>query len=116
MKKPIHLLLVSCFVIFIPTFAAARGIDERINDFFSPLADAWETLVLTSIPITRDISVPIVLLLLIFGAAYFTVYFRFVNIRRFPLALRVVQGKYDFIEKNDDDRSEEHTSELQSRG
>src|SRR5690625_6131232 len=97
MKKPIHLLLVSCFVIFIPTFAAARGIDERINDFFSPLADAWEALVLTSIPITRDISVPIVVLLLMFGAAYFAGYLRLVNKLPFPLALRVLHGEDAFI-------------------
>src|SRR5690625_4846570 len=103
MKKPIHLLLVSCFVIFIPTFADALRIDQLISDFCVPMADAWEACVLTAILITRDISVPIVLLFLFFGAAYFTVYFRFVNTRRFPLALRVVQGKYDFIEKNDAD-------------
>ena len=36
--------------------------------------------------------------LLVFGAAYFTLYFSFVNIRRFGLALRVVSGKYDAIE------------------
>lgn len=100
MKKPIYLFLVSCLLHLFPAPIYAQGIDKRINDFFAPLADAWETLVLTSIPITSSISVPIVLLLLIFGAAYFTIYFRFVNIRRFPLAIGVVQGKYDFAEKD----------------
>src|SRR5699024_3824506 len=100
MKKPIYLFLVSCLLHLFPAPIYAQGIDKRINDFFAPLADAWETLVLTSIPITSSISVPIVLLLLIFGAVYFTIYFRFVNIRRFPLAIGVVQGKYDFTEKD----------------
>lgn len=106
MKKSISLLLVAGLFSLFPDILHAQGIDERINNYFAPLADAWETLVLTSLPITSDISVPIVLILLIFGAAYFTVYFRFVNIRRFPLAIRVVQGKYDFTEKNTDEEDD----------
>lgn len=112
MKKSISLLLVAGLFSLFPDILHAQGIDERINNYFAPLADAWETLVLTSLPITSGISVPIVLILLIFGAAYFTVYFRFVNIRRFPLAIRVVQGKYDFTEKNrDKTKDEENTSD-----
>src|SRR5690606_29621643 len=82
-----------------PGMAMAQGIDKRINDMFAPFADAWEALILTSIPITENIDVPIILILLIGGATFFTIYFNFVNIRRFPLAIRVVQGKYDFVEK-----------------
>ena len=83
-----------------PLAASAQGLDERINDMFAPVADAWEALVLTSIPITETIQIPIILILLIGGATFFTFYFNFVNIRRFPLAIRVVQGKYDFVEKD----------------
>lgn len=90
-------ILVFCALIC-PVLTRAQGLDARINDLFTPIADAWEALVLTSIPITSDINVPIVLILLIGGATYFTFYFNFVNIRRFPLAIRVVQGKYDFLE------------------
>ncbi|WP_236974957.1 alanine/glycine:cation symporter family protein [Membranihabitans maritimus] len=91
-----------------PVLSFTQGLDDRINEIFSPVADAWETLVLTSIPITASIQVPIVLLLLIGGAVFFTLYFRFVNIRRFPLAIGVVQGKYDFVEKG---AEEAHPSE-----
>lgn len=90
-------------IILAPLGAGAKGIDQRINDMFAPVADAWEAIVLTSVPITSDISVPVVLILLIFGATFFTFYFNFVNIRRFPLAIRVVQGKYDFVEEGADD-------------
>ncbi|HLT94494.1 MAG TPA: alanine/glycine:cation symporter family protein [Membranihabitans sp.] len=79
--------------------ATAQGIDERINDLFEPVANAWEGLVLTSIPITSEINIPIILILLIGGAAFFTIYFNFINISKFPLAIKVVQGKYDFVEK-----------------
>lgn len=100
-------LIIFC-ALFSPLVAGAQGLDSRINDLFAPIADAWEALVLTSVPITSDISVPIVLILLIGGATFFTFYFNFVNIRRFPLAIRVVQGKYDFVEE---DAEEVHPGE-----
>lgn len=98
MKYVIYLL-----AILTPFSASAQGIDERINELFAPIADAWESLVLTSIPITSEISVPIILILLIGGATFFTIYFRFANIRRFPFAIQVVRGKYDFVEEGAQD-------------
>jgi AGCS family alanine or glycine:cation symporter len=38
--------------------------------------------------------------LLVIGAVFFTVYFSFVNIRKFGLAIRVVRGKYDYLDKD----------------
>jgi AGCS family alanine or glycine:cation symporter len=81
-----------------PIFAFCQGLDERINDAFDPYATAWENLVFTSIPIGGSMSVPIVLIVLVVGATFFTIYFGFVNIRKFPLAIRVVRGKYDELE------------------
>ncbi|MCB0630850.1 MAG: alanine/glycine:cation symporter family protein [Saprospiraceae bacterium] len=75
----------------------SQGLDDRINDSFMPVAQWWENFVFTEIPI-GGLGVPIVLILLLFGALFFTVYFGFVNIRRFPLAIRVVRGKYDAVE------------------
>ena len=40
------------------------------------------------------ITLPIVLVILILGALYFTLYFRFVNFRKFRLAIDIVRGKY----------------------
>jgi len=71
-------------------------LDDKIDELFSPVADRWEGLVLTYFPGTE---VPIVLLLLIFGAAWFTLYFLFPNFRYFPLALRTVAGEYDALER-----------------
>jgi AGCS family alanine or glycine:cation symporter len=75
-----------------------KGLDERINEQFAPIADWWESVVFFSVPISKTTSVPVVVLLLVFGAAFFTIYFSFINIRKFPLAIRVVRGKYDHIE------------------
>ena len=74
--------------------AEAAGLDKRINDAFQPVADWWDAFIFTPI-----FGVPFVLILLVFGATFFTLAFGFVNIRRFPLALQVVRGKYDDIEE-----------------
>jgi alanine or glycine:cation symporter, AGCS family len=83
-------------VLLLPVLVSAQegGLDQRIDQAFKPIADWWGWLVFY--PIFE--GVPIVLVLLIFGAAFFTVVFGFVNIRLFPLALQVVRGKYDDIE------------------
>ena len=50
------------------------------------------------IQFTDEISIPIVLLLLVFGALFFTIRFSFVNIAHFPTAINTVRGKYDNLE------------------
>ncbi len=72
----------------------AKGLDQQINDAFQPVADWWESLILAPI-----FGVPFVVIVLVSGAAFFTLYFGFVNVRKFPLALNVVRGKYDDIEE-----------------
>ncbi len=83
--------------LLLPLTSFAKGLDETIDDWFSPIATAWESLVFTPIPIA-GLSVPFVVILLVVGAGFFTFYFKFVNIRKFPLAISVVRGKYDSIE------------------
>lgn len=64
-----------------------------------PIADWWDDLVFTEVG-SGYYSVPFVLIILIGGAAFFSVYFRFVNIREFWTAIKVVRGKYDHLESN----------------
>lgn len=81
---------------------AAMGIDERVNEAFMPIAIWWEGFVLSPVPsFVPGIpeNTPIVLILLVVSALFFTLYFGFVNLRLFPFAIRVVSGKYDEIEK-----------------
>ena len=82
----------------IPGATIAQGLDEKINEAFMPVANWWDALVFTSINMFGQ-SVPLVLVLLLSGALFFTIYFRFVNIRMFPLAIQVVRGKFDDLEK-----------------
>lgn len=90
-------LTVLC-MLMMPLSIFAKGIDERIDEWFTPIAEAWEGFIFTTIPI-GGLDVPFVVILLVGGAGFFTVYFGFVNVRKFPLAINVVRGKYDDIEE-----------------
>lgn len=98
----LRVLLVS-LVLLIPylLFANEVGFDEKINDAFMPFAIWFENLIFTELYIF-GYSIPIILIVLIGGALFFTVYFSFINIRRFPTAIQVVRGKYDHLENVDD--------------
>lgn len=72
-------------------------VDEKINDVVRPATNFIESIIFVAFDFTiggEPISVPIVLVLLVGGAIFFTVYFRFVNIRKFGLAINIVRGKY----------------------
>lgn len=45
-----------------------------------------------------NIQMPYVIIILLLGALYFTFYFRFVNIRRFPVSIGIVRGAFKDIE------------------
>ncbi|UBM57659.1 alanine:cation symporter family protein [Marinilongibacter aquaticus] len=77
--------------------APEKGLDETINEWFTPISDAWQNIVLF-----RIFDIPFILILLVGGALLFTVVFSFINLRRFPLAINIVRGKYDEIEQGGD--------------
>jgi len=78
----------------------SKGLDQRINEWFQPITDWWSNVVFYPVTFTEDIQIPIVVLLLVLGALFFTLYFVFVNVRHFPTAVRTVRGKYDFLDKH----------------
>ena len=86
------------FTLLFPTLSRSRGIDDKINDWFKPIADAWVNIVLYPINFSEEISIPIVLILLVLGAVFFTLRFSFVNITHFSTAIKTVRGEYDNIE------------------
>ena len=79
------------------------GIDERINEAFQPISNFWEGLILHEFFGT---GIPTIIFLLVGGAAFFTLYFGFINIRGFGLSLRTVMGKYDGLDKKRKDSGE----------
>jgi AGCS family alanine or glycine:cation symporter len=76
----------------------ALGIDEQIDRAFRPVADWWGGLVTTPVPIGGN-DVPVVVIILVIGASFFTVFFGFINLRLIPFAIKVVSGKFDDVEK-----------------
>ena len=101
MKK----ILFSLFAILAPilTFAQEKGLDEKVNDAFMPIATWWEGFVLTRVPI-GEYNIPFVVILLVLGASFFTIYFKFPNITKFGTAISTVRGKYVDIEKHGVDK------------
>jgi len=108
------------------TIAKEKTLSEKINEAFTPIVDDiskvlfWDPFAATGIydPIVHDdngkpvtdkqgnikrIRVPLVVVWLIFGAAFFTFFMGFVNVRRFWLAIKITRG--DFANKK-------HTGEV----
>lgn len=79
-------------------FAQKKGLDEQINDLFKPIADAWGGFVFYSVKLSDTVSMPLVIILLLLAGLIFTIVFRFVNIRRIPVSMDIVKGKYDNLD------------------
>ena len=105
LRRPLKVLNFA-FLFFLPLLLTAqddRGLDERINDAFAPFATWWENLVFYPFPFTNNLiegGIPAVVILLVIGALFFTLVFKFPNFTKFLTAIRVVRGKYDEIEGN----------------
>jgi AGCS family alanine or glycine:cation symporter len=88
--------------------AASIGIDEQIDKAFKPIATWFGSLVFYPAPLFGA-EIPIVVIVLVLGASFFTLYFGLINIRLFPLAIGIVSGKYDAVDEDDDAESKEET-------
>jgi len=86
-------------------FAAEEGLDQKIDKVFRPIADAVGQVVFYSINI-GDKSVPIVLIILIAGALFFTFFFKFANFTLIKTAVKIVKGDYDKIDHHSSDPAE----------
>lgn len=69
------------------------SIDEKINSFMAPVSDSISGIMFYSISLAGT-KVPLIVLWLIAGGIVFTLYLRFINIRGFRQAIRVVRGDY----------------------
>ncbi|MEZ4908464.1 MAG: alanine:cation symporter family protein [Saprospiraceae bacterium] len=96
LKGFLSLLLATISPIFL---FGQSGIDEKINSLFEPISKFVSDIVFFSFNLTENVEVPIVLVILVFAAVYFTIYFNFTNIRDFLLSIKIVRGKYDDLEK-----------------
>lgn len=93
LKSIMKKLLSTFLLIIIYQFAYGQGLDEKIDRAFAPFSQLCQDIVFVKIA-----GIPLVLILLVFGALFFTLAFGFVNIRHFGTSLNVVRGKYDEVE------------------
>ena len=108
MKKRLLLFILTiiCPLLSFAQDNSERGWDEIINDAVTPATAfifniVFYPWVYTDMANTGG-SMPYVIILLLGAATFFTLYFGFINLRRFPLAINVVRGKYDDIEGSDE--------------
>jgi alanine or glycine:cation symporter, AGCS family len=91
------LTMLSHIAVFAQTQANTElGFDEKINQLFTPVANFFGGIILYNIPGTQ---VPFIVVLLVCSALFFTIYFGFVNIKHFVTSLKIVSGKYDAIDE-----------------
>ena len=106
-----RILSTLLFLFSAPMFAQEQGLDERINEAFTPIANWWGAVVLHNFPGTE---IPTIIFLLVGGALFFTVYFGFINIKRFPTAINTVRGKYDEVDDHGGEGEEGEVSHFQA--
>jgi AGCS family alanine or glycine:cation symporter len=99
MLKKVLLLMLA----FVPFLSQAqevveKGMDQKIDEAFGSATGWFVDLIFYAIPFSDTIQVPWVLIVLVLGALYFTLYFRFINIRGFKTSVNIVRGKYDDLE------------------
>ena len=76
------------------TTGAPLGIDQTIDQAFQPVAHAASKVVFYSVSVGGS-ELPLIVVWLIAGAAFFTFYLGFINIRGLKHSLRIVRGKED---------------------
>ncbi len=97
-----RLVAVATGLFCVPALASAQAIsspDDKINALFAPVAEAISFVVFYPIPVGNGDTMPAMVLWLIVAASFFTLYFRFINVRGFVQGLRLVRG--DYSNKND---------------
>ena len=67
--------------------------DQLIDAAIQPIADVVSAFIFVSVPLLGA-DVPLIVVWLVAGGVFFTVYLRFVNVRGFAHALRIVSGRY----------------------
>ncbi|MDG1189921.1 MAG: alanine/glycine:cation symporter family protein, partial [Flavobacteriales bacterium] len=77
----------------------SQNLGDKINSFFEPIVEVigkvifWDPI--SALGIDLDVSIPIVVVWLVFGALFFTLKMNFINFRGFKHAIDLVRGSYD---------------------
>ncbi len=96
-SRTARLTALAVFFFSTPALAAdapARTADDRINALFAPVAKAISEAVFYPIPLGNGDAIPAMVLWLIVAALFFTLFFRFINLRGAVQGLRLIRGDY----------------------
>ncbi|MCS6824010.1 MAG: alanine:cation symporter family protein [Cytophagaceae bacterium] len=69
-----------------------KDISQQMDEWLSPVADCVSSFIFYSVDL-NGVSLPIILIWLMAGSIFFTIYFRFINVRYFFRALYVLLGR-----------------------
>ena len=99
MRKLLFLIILffQNILLFAQESAQEMGIDDHIEEWFAPISKRVTSIVFYPIKIV-GMDVPIVIIILLVGALYFTLYNRFANFRLLGVAIRAAKGKYDDVD------------------
>ena len=81
------------------------GLPYFYDSYYNFIADSW---------FSQLLAAPLVILILVGSAIFFTVYFSFPNIKYFITSIRVVSGKYDEVEKDESSSNDGEVSHFQA--
>ncbi len=116
MKK---LLFTFCALLsntFLFSQETPQSLDQRIDQSFGNATSWFTDAILAEIPITENIGIPWVLIVLIAGAVYFSTYFKLINFRGFFTAINVVSGKYDEVDSPEQQPDIPETIKVEGEG
>jgi AGCS family alanine or glycine:cation symporter len=99
MRKIVFLviLFLQNFLLTAQETTGEMSLDERIESGFAPISKVVTDVVFYSVNIA-GMNVPIVIIILLLGALYFTLYNKFANFRLLGVAIRAAKGKYDHVD------------------
>jgi len=72
-------------------------IDHVVNQAMRPIADALSRFIFYEVHLF-GVSFPWIVMWLVIAALFFTLYFKFINLRGFAHAFRLLRGDYDLVE------------------
>ncbi|WP_154224305.1 alanine/glycine:cation symporter family protein [Marinicella rhabdoformis] len=86
--------LLAVLLTTLTTLVSAEGIDDTINQTVGPVLGVFTNLIFSTIPFFGK-QVPWVVIWLVVAASFFTIYFKFINLRSFRLGFALLRGKYN---------------------
>ncbi|MGC1440236.1 MAG: alanine/glycine:cation symporter family protein [Burkholderiaceae bacterium] len=93
--------VIGTVLTLIASTASAQGIDAAVDKFFNDYLGWFASLIFTSVPLGGT-AFPLIAGWLLLAALIFTLYFGFVQIRKFKLALDIVRGRYSDPDAKED--------------